>query len=125
MGKGRAPAAEGLERTLTKELKKIKDKFDRQIYLLSWFYEKYREALPEGSIIRYEDMIISGGKSLSVITPEANKLNEKLESKNKNVLYDFNLMIFLGQKLLKKDGAYWDFYSRESVEELLREREHA
>jgi hypothetical protein len=124
VGKGRAPAAEGLDPTLTKELKRIKDKFDRQIYLLSWFYKKYKDSLLSSSIIRYEDMIVSGGKSLSVITPEANQLNEKLESKNKNTLYDVNLMALLGEKLLKNDGAYWDFYSKESVENLLREKDH-
>jgi hypothetical protein len=59
-----------------------------------------------------------------VITPEANQLNEKLESKNKNTLYDVNLMALLGEKLLKNDGAYWDFYSKESVENLLREKDH-
>ncbi len=116
---GHAHNAERLDIDLAQTLERIEDTTDRQLQLLSWFFEKYQKILPEGSILRYEDIITSGGKSLGVIAPEALALNELLECKNRNRLYDTELMRFLQQKLLKTDGAFWQFYSKESVELLL------
>jgi len=116
---GHMPAAERLDYDLKKTLKHAKDRFDRQIQLLAWHYEKYRRVLPSPAILRYEDMITSGGKCLAAITPNADTLNEALVSKNKNELYDAKLMRVLSEKLLSTDGAFWEFYSKESVEALL------
>jgi hypothetical protein len=116
---GHVPAAERLDHALADALQKIDDKFDRQLHILSWFLDKYRRLLPREHVLRYEDTVASGGKSLRVITPRARELNEELQSKNRNKVYDPERMKFLGEKLLNSDGAYWEFYSRESVEELL------
>jgi Sulfotransferase domain len=112
----------GLDVKLTKRLESINDLTERQIYLLSWYYEKYYQLLPPTSIIRYEDIIASGGKALCAIAPEAKNLHEPLESKNLNPLYDREQMQVLGEKLLNYDeGAFWHFYDRDSVEALLQE----
>lgn len=116
---GHAPAAEGLDPQLAQALAQIKDTLARQIHLLAWFYEKYHRLLPQNAILRYEDTVASGGKTLQVITPRAKDLNEKLDSKNVNQLYDKALMRRLGEKLLQTDGAMWRFYTRDSVERLL------
>ena len=57
--------------------------------LLSWFFAKYRDHLPPSSIIRYEDMVASGGKVFSAVTPTADRLAEPLESRNANPSYDW------------------------------------
>ncbi len=116
--KGRTPVAR-LDITLAQGLAKLKDTTDRQIYILSWFYDKYKTCLPEPSILRYEDVIASGGKTLSAIHPQIHTLNEPLENKNLNKLYDRELMLVLEERLLNSEGAFWEFYSRESVEILL------
>ena len=85
---GHAPAAERLDPDLKAKLAAIDDDLDRQIYLLGWFHEQFRRYLPERSIIRYESVIESGGRALSVVRPEAEKLSQPLESRNKNKLYD-------------------------------------
>lgn len=120
VGHGHAPAAEALDKGLEKALGTLQDKVDRQLYLLSWFYEKFKVVLPPKAILRYEDIVSSGGSALSVITPLANRLEEKFESKNKNELYDRKGMATLGKKLLNADGAFWEFYSKESVETLIQ-----
>jgi hypothetical protein len=117
---GHAPAAERLDAELTRALAGIEDRIGRQLHLLSWFYEKYDRLLPRESILRYEDTVATGGVSLSAITPLAARLTESLESKNANKVYDDALMRTLGERLLGADGAFWKFYSRESVELLLR-----
>jgi hypothetical protein len=119
--KGRIPAAERVDSVLAKRLIQISDKFDRQLHILSWFFEKFYTLLPLDNVLYYEDIITSGGAVLKVITGKAIELDEKLRKKNKNSLYDHKLMLKLGDKLLKMDGAFWEFYSRESVEQLLQE----
>ncbi len=116
---GQSPTAEKLDNSLAKRLEKISNKIERQISLLSWFYEQYKSFLPKESILRYEETISSEGKSLSIIIPEAISLNEPLENKNLNDLYDRELMLQLGERLLNTDGAFWEFYAKADVEALL------
>jgi len=116
-----SPGFKRLDDNMRQVLTRAKDKHERQLCLLSWSYEKFQRLLPDRAILRYEDIISSGGKALSVITPHANTLNETLENRNKNKLYNPELMKILGKRLLKTDGAYWEFYSRESVESLLED----
>ncbi len=118
---GHAPAAERLDKNLANKLETISDNTDRQIYLLSWFFDKFLQVLPDTSIIRYENIIASQGRAIEVITPAAQNLTEPLMSKNKNPAYDRALFQLLGTALLKSDGAYWHFYDRASVEQLLAE----
>jgi hypothetical protein len=116
---GHAGAAERLDSNLKAKLAAIGDDLDRQIYLLGWFHGQFRRYLPEQSIIRYESVTESGGRALSVVRPEAKDLSEPLESRNKNVLYDHRSMLRIAERLLKSEGAYWDSYTRDSVERLL------
>ena len=116
---GRSLAAEWLRPELAQALDSIRDTGDRQVYLLSWYFERYREVLPASAIIRYEDVVSTGGSALSVVTPKAGVLDECLDSRNESALYDRLLMRALGERLLRSNGAYWDYYTRESVEELL------
>lgn len=119
---GHAPAAENLDIHLKDALAKIDDRIERQLYLLSWFFKQYHQFLSHDTVIYYEDIVSSGGNALKVIVPGANMLNEKLENRNRNNLYDTQVMRSLGERLLKTDGAYWNFYSKESIEEFLNNK---
>jgi hypothetical protein len=116
---GRAPAAERFDARLAAELASITDRVDRQIHLLSWFFARYDAVLPRDRVIHYEDVVATGGRVLERVIPQAAWLNERLESKNKNPLYDHETFESLGRRLLAVDGAFWKFYPRESVEQLL------
>jgi hypothetical protein len=123
---GYARAAERLDPNLKAKLAVIDDALDRQIYLLGWFHGQFRRYLPEQSIIRYESVVESGGKALSIVRPEAETLlDQSLKSRNKSKLYDHQSMLWIGERLLKSEGAYWDLYTRESVELLLNDVEDA
>src|SRR3990172_328098 len=115
--KGRAPGAERIDGSLSQQLDQITDRVDRQFRLLEWFYGRYRAILPSDRVLRYEDIIETGGAALRVITPAAGQLRETIQSKNKNPLYDEKRMAKLGERLLRTDGSFWEFYSKESVEE--------
>jgi hypothetical protein len=116
---GHSPAAERYDKRLQETIVSIEDGTERQLYLLSWWYEQFQRELPDSSILRYEDIVGSGGKALSAITPAAEELSEPLSSQNLNAAYDREGMRELGTRLLQSDGAYWRFYTRESVERLV------
>lgn len=116
---GHAPRAERVDLTLKQQLANAKDRFERQFILLTWCYHKYCSILPKENILRYEDIIETGGRSLAVITEKAKELTPTLTARNTNQLYDHSLMLKLGKRLLETDGAYWNFYSRIEIEALM------
>lgn len=113
---GHAPKGERMDPELHARLSSIPDRIDRQVHLLCWFFERF-SALPAERIIRYEDIIDSAGSCLSVLTQSAACLEEPLESRNRSSLYDADLTPILVERLLReRDAAFWDFYSKDSVE---------
>ena len=119
--RGHVPAAERYDELLKHELASVEDRVGRQLRLLSWFFERFERELSDRHVVRYEEIMTSGGKALSVITPAAQNLDEPLENRNLNPVYDRDNMLRVGERLLGSEGAYWRFYSRESVEELLNQ----
>ena len=80
VNKGHIPVAENIDQALCHKLNTISDRFDRQFYILSWFFQQYRQSLSRERVIRYEDIISSGGTALKIIVPEAIKLYEPLSN---------------------------------------------
>jgi hypothetical protein len=120
--RGRFPIAERYNKDLARQLSTETDSLERQLRLMSWWYERFYTTLDEDHIIRYEDIVRSGGRILSKVDPGALNLDEPLFSKNSNPLYDRDEMRQLGGRLLRSEGSYWRFYPRKSVEELLDQR---
>jgi len=117
--RGRFPVAERHDKDLARQLTTETDSLERQLRLMSWWYERFYTTLGEDHIISYEDMVLSGGAALATIDSAANDLRERLSNKNLNPLYRRDEMRALGERLLQSEGSYWRFYSRESVQELL------
>jgi len=120
---GRQPSAEKYDAGLRRALDSTEDRIERQLCLLSWYFDRFARELPKAHVIRYEDLVGSGGKALSVVTPAAEALNEPLSNWNLNPAYDWGRMRSVGERLLEREGAYLRFYSRESLENLL-EKSH-
>lgn len=120
---GRSGPAGRVVSELGEAMARFDDILDRQIYLLGWFWRQFHLHLPQHAIIEYETLVGSGGRALRVINPEAVRLDESLQSRNSNPLYDREDMLRIGERLLKSEGAYWENYSRESVTLLLTEIE--
>lgn len=113
---GHAPKGENMDTELRDKLKEIPDRLDRQMHLLCWFFERF-SLLPAENIINYETLISSEGSCLRSLAASAASLKEPLESRNQSDLYDAELTPVLVERLLReRDAAFWDFYSRESVE---------
>jgi hypothetical protein len=95
------------------------DPSGQKLVILDYYFGRYAEYLPPEHVVRYEDIVRSGGKALGVVVPSAELLDEPLELRNLNPLYDRDEMLRIGERLLASEGAYWLYYSRESVEALL------
>src|SRR6266404_4776324 len=118
---GHSPIGEKLDVDLARELAIKSDAMDRQIHILEWFHERFRRFLPEHALIKYEDLIRSRARDLARAFPAAANLDEDLSSKNVNRFYDRELMIDIGQRLLKREGPVWNFYTKDDVESLISE----
>lgn len=104
---------------LEKHKREGADKIGQQLLRLHYSFERYQQFLPESHVLRYEDICGSRGKALEVIVPDAGDFDEPLENKNLNPLYPRRKVLRFGERLLESEGAYWDFYTRESVREIM------
>lgn len=116
---GRLPMAESFAPDLHAALDREPDALLRQIAILDWCFSQYARWLPPENILRYEDTIASGGRTLSVLAKEAGDLEERLSSENRNTLYDWKTAHPLAEALIKRRCAYLDFYGPEQILGLL------
>lgn len=115
------PATAKYDPELIRRYEIAKDPVDAHLRRLDFHFARYLDLLPPDHLLRYEDLVASGGRALAVINPRAEELDEPLESRNLNPLYAAERMSELGQRLLASEGAYWRVYKREDVEELLEQ----
>lgn len=116
---GHAPAAEQHDPGLKQTLSTLPDRFDRQVALLWWYFGQYHQHLAPDHILRYEDIIESGGGGLAAIAPSAASLKHPLENRNRNTVYDWDAISPLAERLLMSEGPYWKFYTRADIRGLL------
>ena len=120
---GRQPAAEAFDDDLRSRLDADPDRLGRQLTMLSWSFGQYARHLPAERVIRYEDLIATGGRSLRHVAPAADGLAEPLRSRNANPLYGGIAggvaVESLAQRLLATSGPQWDFYQRDAVSDLV------
>ena len=116
---GRLAEAERMQPELARRLAVMPDRIDRQIHLLSWFCGSYLTLLPPDRILRYEDIIRTRGKALGTVVPQASVLDEPLESRNRNELYDRGVMRRIAGRLARDRGPIWELYRKDSIDEYL------
>lgn len=112
---GRLPFGEAFDPALKSMLEAEHDRVERQVVILRWYFSRYRTMLPRAHVIRYEDLIASGGRALAIIDPDASSLDEPLESRNASKLYDVGLVRRLADRLVAKPEIYRDFYTTEDI----------
>jgi hypothetical protein len=104
---------------VTRRLEEIDDRLERQFALLMWFYESYARALPRARVVRYEDVIASGGAALAAVAPSAAALRAPLASRNAAGVYDRAHMRAAGRLLLEREGAHRRYYSAAEIREAM------
>jgi hypothetical protein len=121
VSQGRTPHGEWFDPDLGRKLSRICSTMDRQLYLLSWWFERVETAFRPEAIIRYEDVVATRGQCLRTIVPAAGDLAVTLVSRNTNPAYARCDLDRLADPLLGTDGPYWDFYDRSEVISIVTE----
>ena len=140
--RGRIPMGERFDPELRRILDGEPETLRRRIVVLNWFFARYQAAghqaardraarhraarhraarhrahLPPENIIRYEDLVESGGQTLFRLLghPGAPPV-EGLKSRNDSALYDKAMTGTLLEALLDAGGPWTHFYSQEDCE---------
>jgi hypothetical protein len=116
---GRLGIPETLAPALARKLARLDDALERRIEMLSWHFEHYASTLARDHVIRYEDLIASGGSALSAIAPEAAALDATLQDNNAASVYDRAHLRVVGRRLIEREQAPWRVYYPNDVERLL------
>ena len=116
--RGRIPAGEQYDADLRERLERARRVLQRQLIILDWFFGQFANSLPTEQIIRYEDVIGSGGASLYRLLGHSETQPVALTSRNANALYrDVRVETRLAA-LLSADGAWRLFYTDEECRQV-------
>jgi hypothetical protein len=118
---GRVPAAELFDPDLRSRLENLTEISDRQMGILSHYFEIYRNHLSPETVFRYEDIVATHGNCLTAMVPDAPSSPEVLTSKNTNPAYDKSMAELLAVKLLQRTADWLPFYQPESISKLASE----
>ena len=108
--RGRIPAGEEFDRDLYRTLEEEPEVLRRQLIVLDWFFGRYQAHLAPANIIRYEDLVESGGLALFRRLGHAGARPAVLKSRNDSALYDGVMIDTLLKALLDTGGHWTRFY---------------
>ena len=114
---GRAPAAERFDTDLARSLDAQPDVLSRQVFLLDYFFRRFATYL-KGRVVKYEDLVATGGRALALVDRHAENLDEPLASRNRRAIDRDADARRIAKILIESDNACWSFYSRKEVERL-------
>ena len=116
--RGRVPAGEIFDPDLHRRLEEENDVLRRQLIVLEWFFARYDAHLPPEDIIRYEDLVESGGRALFRRLGQPEAAPVALESRNDSAFYGAARVGSLLKPLLDAGGAWRRLYRSEELEEV-------
>ena len=114
--RGRVPAGEAFDPGLRQTLDGEPEVLRRQLIVLDWFFERFEANLPREDIIRYEDLVESGGLVLFRRLGHPGAEPAALESGNASRVYDGVNVDALLTALLTARGAWTRFYPPRDLE---------
>ena len=121
---GRIPGGELFDHALRRTLEQEPEPLRRQIVVLNWFFARYRAHLPSEHVIRYEDLVETGGQTLFRLLGHTGAEPVTLKSRNGSALYGKAMIGTLLEALLESGGPWTHFYTPEDckrVAEKIRE----
>lgn len=117
---GRVPMGERFDPELAGALDAETDTLRRQVRALDWFFARFRDCLAPGRVLRYEDVVASGGAAL--FRPlGATARAEPLENRNANALYAPARVDAILSAVEAADGAWSGWYGRRDCERVAAE----
>ena len=111
VARGRIPAAEQFDAALKVALHREPDVLRRQATALNWFFGQFRAHLPAHRVIRYEDLVRTGGAILFRALGHREMPTEPLASRNDSPVYATADPTRLLEALLEAPGPWRRFYT--------------
>lgn len=108
--RGRVPAAERFAPALRAALDAEQHALQRRITVLNWFFAQFQRVLPAARILRYEDVVASGGGVLRQALGGDAAPVAGLASRNVNAHYQGVAVLPILSALLSVGGAWTAFY---------------
>ena len=112
---GRVPMGERFDPELAAALDAEADTLRRQVRVLDWFFARFRDCLTPDRVVRYEDVVASGGVSL-FRRLGASAGPEPLESRNANAVYAPANVDAILAAVQTTQGAWSGWYARSDCE---------
>lgn len=119
VGQGRLPAGERLDAGLRQQLERTPGLLERQLIVLRWFFERFLLHLPAARVLRYEDIVTSGGDALRHATQLEGARRADLGLRNASALYRQNRTAPFAEAILQTADTPWArWYSPTAIAEL-------
>ena len=112
---GRIPMGERFDPELATALDAEADALRRQVRVLDWFFARFRDCLTPDRVLRYEDVIASGGVAL-FRRLGAGAGPEPLENRNANAVYAPAGVDAILAAVRETQGAWSGWYTRSDCE---------
>lgn len=115
---GRLPAGERLDSVLSRRLAGEGTVVERQCVVLDWFFDRFAAHLLPAEVVRYEDMVATGGRSLwSALGLEGDAVSP-LVPRQASAVPD---SVLQGAEALFASGGAWErWYTRQSVRDAIQ-----
>ncbi|MEM0952911.1 MAG: hypothetical protein AAGI24_02120 [Pseudomonadota bacterium] len=116
VNRGRVPVAEQFDVDLRETLKGETSTLQKQVDILDWFFARYIQALPAEQVVRYEDVVDSGGMALYQACSAEGTVDATLSARNDSDLYrDVDAGVLLSA-LLDQEGSWRALYTEVDLE---------
>ena len=115
VGDGRLPMGELLCPELSRTLAEEADLLTRQLLILEWFFDAYRE-LDSSELLTYEELVETNAGNLRRITPYPPSEELTVDAQYKNSQLSSEEVNRLASILLARPEIYEGFYSKEDIE---------
>lgn len=116
VNRGRIPAGEQFDSALQDALDRTPEVLARQLTILNWFFARYRDSLAAERILRYEELIATGGGTLFRLLGRGEAPRHALASRNDHAAYRGVDIERLLAALVDAGGAWTRFYDRADCE---------
>ena len=114
--RGRIPAGEDFDPDLHWRLEEEPIALRRQLIVLDWFFARFEAHLPPRNVLRYEDLVKTGGVALFRRLGHPHAKPVALKSRNESGLYGGSQIDGLLHALLEAGGAWTRFYRQGDLE---------
>ncbi len=115
VGEGRLPMGERFSSELSRALSSEGDLLNRQLMILTWFFDSYRKLQPE-LLLTYEELVETDAEILSRVTPYPMSESIAVDAQLKNSGCSQKEIEHLSSVLLTRPEIYEGFYSEGDIE---------